>query len=76
MGFARTSSKTPWGAIVSLVVALLYGASPIDLLPDFIPLIGFLDDGIVVTVLVGVAWLLWRRRLRQRKERPRRAALR
>lgn len=76
MGFARTSSKTPWGAIVSLVAALLYGASPIDLLPDFIPLIGFLDDGIVVTVLVGVAWLLWRRRLRQRKERPRRAALR
>lgn len=76
MGFARTSSKTPWGAIVSLVAALLYGASPIDVIPDFIPLIGFLDDGIVVTVLVGVAWLLWRRRLKQRKERPRRAALR
>lgn len=76
MGFARNSSKTPWGAILSLVVALLYGASPIDLFPDFIPLVGYLDDGVVATVLVGVAWLLWRRQGHQKKERPRRAALR
>lgn len=37
-----------------LIVAgtLLYLLSPIDIAPDFIPLIGWIDDGVVVTLLV------------------------
>lgn len=44
------SSKYRW---VIIVGTLLYLISPIDLLPDFIPLIGQIDDGIVVTLLVA-----------------------
>jgi len=38
--------------IVSLAAALLYIASPIDLLPDFIPGIGLIDDAAVLALLL------------------------
>ena len=38
--------------IVSLVAALLYIVSPIDLLPDFIPGIGLIDDAAVLVLLL------------------------
>lgn len=38
----------PWWAIAAVVAALLYVLSPIDLIPDFIPVIGCLDDAAVV----------------------------
>ncbi len=44
------NSKYRW---VIIVGTLLYLISPIDLLPDFIPLVGQIDDGIVVTLLVA-----------------------
>ena len=61
MGNARISSKTPWGAIISLLAALLYGVSPIDLLPDIIPLIGWVDDAIIVPVMILLAIVQFRR---------------
>ncbi len=54
----------PWGTIVSLLTALIYGASPIDIIPDLIPLLGWSDDVAVVATLVtyaGVAYLRWKR---------------
>ena len=45
------SSKTPLKAKLSIVVLLLYIVSPIDLIPDFIPVIGQLDDLVVVGLL-------------------------
>jgi len=38
--------------IVSLAAALLYIVSPIDLLPDFIPGIGLIDDAAVLALLL------------------------
>jgi len=38
----------PWGSIVLVVVAIIYFVSPIDLLPDWIPLGGFIDDAAVI----------------------------
>jgi uncharacterized membrane protein YkvA (DUF1232 family) len=45
----------PRGVRVRLGLLLVYLASPIDLVPDFIPVLGYADDAIVVTaVLRGV----------------------
>ena len=59
--------RTPWNAIFSIVVALLYDASPIDLLPDVIPLLGWLDDGIVTVLMVVFAVASWRKWAKRRK---------
>ena len=50
--FALRHAQTPWHAklVAGLVVA--YAFSPIDLIPDFIPVLGYLDD--VVLVPLGV----------------------
>lgn len=45
------SSKTPLKAKLSIIVLLLYIVSPIDLIPDFIPVIGQLDDLVAVGLL-------------------------
>jgi len=40
--------EVPWYSIAAIVAALLYVLSPIDLIPDFIPVIGYVDDALVV----------------------------
>ena len=42
--------KVPWTSIAAIVGALLYVFSPIDLIPDFIPAIGLMDDATVVAL--------------------------
>ena len=37
---------------IFIFLALAYALSPIDLIPDFIPVIGFLDDILIVPVLI------------------------
>jgi uncharacterized membrane protein YkvA (DUF1232 family) len=36
--------QVPKGSIVAIIGALIYFLSPIDLIPDFIPVIGYVDD--------------------------------
>lgn len=38
----------PWQTLVMLVAGLIYFLTPIDALPDFIPMAGFLDDATVL----------------------------
>jgi len=46
----------PRGVRIRVGLLLAYLASPIDLVPDFVPVLGYVDDAIVVTaVLRGVA---------------------
>ncbi len=43
-----TDPTVPRGARIRLWLLLVYLASPIDLIPDFIPVIGYADDAVVV----------------------------
>lgn len=43
-------TDVPWLSISTLVFILLYILNPLDLIPDFIPLIGYLDDVTVLAV--------------------------
>lgn len=47
--------ETPWTTIAALTGALLYVLSPIDLILDFIPFIGFLDDAVVIGLAITLA---------------------
>ena len=57
-------ARTPRAARVAALVTLAYALSPIDLIPDFIPVIGFLDDvllvplGVLLTLKLTPATLL------------------
>ena len=44
----KTYPETPWKTLASIIFTLLYLINPLDLMPDFIPIIGYLDD---ITVL-------------------------
>jgi uncharacterized membrane protein YkvA (DUF1232 family) len=46
----RRYTEVPWYIISSIAAALLYVISPIDLIPDFIPFIGYLDDATVLAI--------------------------
>ncbi len=57
----------PIGTIAGVVVAVAYFVSPIDLIPDFIPIAGFTDDAAVVALALALAkkdideYLAWRK---------------
>ncbi|MBN9425110.1 MAG: DUF1232 domain-containing protein [Burkholderiales bacterium] len=53
--FALRHPDTPWYARLVAALVTAYALSPIDLIPDFIPVLGYLDDLIIVPA--GV-WLL------------------
>ena len=44
--------EIPWESLSGILTALLYVISSVDLIPDFIPVIGTLDDAVVVAVCV------------------------
>jgi uncharacterized membrane protein YkvA (DUF1232 family) len=45
---AYRDPRTPWYAKVAAILVLAYALSPIDLIPDFIPVLGYLDDLIIL----------------------------
>lgn len=50
---AARSARTPWIAKLIAGSVAAYAFSPIDLIPDFIPIIGYLDDLIIIPL--GIA---------------------
>ncbi len=47
-GAAAKTVRNPQLSAVLAVLAVVYAVSPIDLLPDVIPIIGWIDDGLVL----------------------------
>ena len=45
---AARDPRTPWYAKVLALCVAGYALSPIDLIPDFVPILGYLDDVIIV----------------------------
>ena len=45
---AARDPRVPWYAKVAAISVAAYALSPIDLIPDFIPVIGYLDDLLIV----------------------------
>ena len=52
---AYRDPRTPWIARVVLVVVVAYAFSPIDLIPDFIPILGYVDDLLLLPLGIAVA---------------------
>jgi uncharacterized membrane protein YkvA (DUF1232 family) len=50
--------RTPRGAKLAAIAAVLYILSPIDLVPDTIPVLGWLDDGLIGYLLLQTAFRL------------------
>ena len=47
--------STPWYAKAFAALVIGYAFSPIDLIPDFIPILGYLDDLLLVPLGIGLA---------------------
>ena len=53
--FCRRHPGTPWAAKLVAAIVVAYALSPIDLIPDFIPVLGLLDDLILVPLGIALA---------------------
>lgn len=51
---ALKGKKTPWYAKLFAALTVIYALSPIDFIPDFIPVLGYLDDLIILPALVAL----------------------
>ena len=51
-------ARTPMAAKLTAVLVILYVVSPIDVVSDFIPILGWLDDGLIAYLLLQAAFKL------------------
>jgi uncharacterized membrane protein YkvA (DUF1232 family) len=53
--FATKNPHTPWLPKAICIFIVAYALSPIDLIPDFIPVLGYVDDLLLLPVLIWAA---------------------
>lgn len=65
----RGKFKMPWSTLFWAVLCLVYVVSPVDLLPDVLPLLGIADDGAFILLVLSLLHNDVRRfRLEQKKQ--------
>ena len=52
---ALKDPETPRSTRLLIILAIAYATSPIDLIPDFIPILGQLDDLVILPALIALA---------------------
>ena len=52
----QAQGKVPMATKTLVVIAVIYVLVPLDFLPDFMPLLGYIDDGILFASAVYYAW--------------------
>jgi uncharacterized membrane protein YkvA (DUF1232 family) len=52
---AARDPRVPWYAKVVALAVAAYALSPIDLIPDFVPVLGYLDDLVIVPLGIMLA---------------------
>lgn len=50
--YKGTYKEMPKGSIIMIIASIIYFVSPIDLIPDFIPVIGYIDDAAVIAFAI------------------------
>lgn len=55
IALAARDPRTPWSARLLIVGIVAYAVSPIDLIPDFIPVVGFLDEMLLLPAALLLA---------------------
>ena len=53
--YAARHPRTPWYAKALIAAVVAYALSPIDLIPDFVPVLGYLDDVILLPLGITLA---------------------
>ena len=53
--YAYQDPRTPWYAKIFSALIVAYALSPIDLIPDFIPVLGYLDDLVIIPAGIWLA---------------------
>jgi uncharacterized membrane protein YkvA (DUF1232 family) len=49
--------EIPWVSIAAIVATIVYVVSPIDLIPDFIPFVGYIDDAAMLALVLKMVRL-------------------
>ena len=67
--------RTPWYAKALVGVVVAYAVSPIDLIPDFIPVLGYIDDLVLVPAGIYLALKMVPREILEKRRRQARTAV-
>ncbi len=50
---SREYTAVPWETIVLSIAAIIYFVMPVDLIPDFIPVAGLIDDAAIISFVIA-----------------------